>query len=80
MVLHANGSVVGFENGLNGNDYHFKDTLSPLMTVWKNGEVLSPQAATFDEAQGNLVLDYLQEIQVSIKTEEKETHLTLELT
>jgi len=50
MVLHANGSVVGFENGLNGNDYHFKDTLSPLITVWKNGEVLSPQAATFDEA------------------------------
>ncbi|MDA0195439.1 MAG: hypothetical protein O2887_05460 [Bacteroidetes bacterium] len=79
MILNAQGNVVGFENSLNGQDYHFKDTLSPVMTVWKNGEVLSPQAAIFDAAQGNLVLDYPQEIQANIKVQEKETHLTLEL-
>ncbi len=76
IVLDQSGNVVGFED-LSGQDFHFKDTLSPLMSVWIGDEVLLPTEAILEEE--NLTLKYKDDLFARINVAEKESHLTLEL-
>jgi hypothetical protein len=77
LTLDNSGNVVGFEDAATGMDYHFKDTLAPILSIWSGEEKLMPRKATFTE--GLLSLEFSTSIKAEIKVEEKESHLTLEV-
>jgi hypothetical protein len=78
LSLNDEGRVTSFKDVSTGLDYHFKDTLSPIMSVWVGNEVLLPQEVSRDH-QKNLVVKYPEDIFAVIVVEEKRSHLTFEL-
>jgi hypothetical protein len=78
LTINKNGSVVQLANDVSGINYHFNDTISPLLSVRVDNELLLPIEASLEEQQ-IIALKFNEQITAHIKIEEKESHLTLEL-
>ena len=73
------GNVAGIEDRINGIDYHYQDSISPVMSVWTKSDQLTPLKSSFNEDIAVLTLVYEQGITVEIKVEQKPSHLVLEV-
>lgn len=58
-------------------DYLSKDTISPLITIKKDSVIIFPVAAHLEEDK--LVFEFIDDIKIRVKFEEKPTHITFEL-
>jgi len=79
LSLNEQGQITAFTETVTGVNYHFKDTLSSILSIWKNGEAIHPQHAAFDPATKDLSLSFPGDHIARVKVEEKESHLTFEL-
>jgi len=60
-------------------NYHYKDIISPMMSVWIAGKAIMPRKAKFDSGKNVLTLAYPGDIEANILVQQKESHLVLEL-
>lgn len=78
IAINKTGSIAQLTNEISGTNYHFNDTISPLMSVKIGNEMLLPIEASLVDEQ-IISLKFNEEITAQIKVEEKQSHLTLEL-
>jgi hypothetical protein len=78
MGISEQGAVLDFTDVRSGQDYLAKDSGSALLSLRINGEVIPPRSATIEDDILRLTFD--DNVQADIRIEEKDTHLTFELT
>ncbi|GAB5522793.1 MAG: hypothetical protein Roseis2KO_06650 [Roseivirga sp.] len=79
ISLNDKGQVTGFIDISSDLDYHFKDTLASILSIWKNGVAIHPQAASFDKESKYLTLTFPGDQNAEVRVEEKASHITLEV-
>lgn len=79
ISLNNQGQVIAFTDNSTDLDYHYKDTLSSLLSIWKNGRDIHPQNAKLDSDTRILSLTFPGDHTAAVKIEEKESHITFEL-
>lgn len=79
LSLNENGQIIAFNDNASDLDYHFKDTLSSILSIWKNGEAIHPQTASFNEQEQHLKLVFPGDHSAEVRVEEKSSHITFEL-
>lgn len=77
--LNKKGEIIGLRDISSGLDYHFKDTLAPILSIWEEGEVVRPESASFKEDTRILSLVFPGDGLAEIRVEQKDSHITLEL-
>jgi hypothetical protein len=77
LRINSSGKISALIDKKQQRDYLFANSPSPLLQVRSADELLSPQAA---QLNGNLLaLDYTEDISLTVKYEEKSSHLTFEI-
>lgn len=79
LSLNEKGQVLAFNDNASDLDYHFKDTLSSILSIWKNGEAIHPHTASFNEQEKRLSLVFPGDHLAEVLIEEKGSHITFEL-
>lgn len=79
IELNAQGQVTAFLDNTNNVDYHFKDTLASILSIWKNGEAIPPKESAFNSNEGVISLSFPENHQAEILVVNKGSHITLEL-
>jgi len=78
LEINNTGSLTKIADELSGVNYHFNDTISPLLSVRVKNQLLLPIGAKLDDQQ-IITLEFNGQITAQIKVEEKGSHLTFEL-
>lgn len=78
LSLSETGQVLEMTDLQKGENHLSADTLTPLLSIRVAGQILQPERA--EMVDGNIQLFYSDAISASIAVEEKNTHLTFELT
>lgn len=78
VSIGKNGFVTELSDVKKSADYLAPDTIAPLLSCRVNGKMIYPVAAIFED--GILTINFENDLSANIKVEEKETHLTFEIT
>ena len=76
LEINNTGSLTKIADELSGVNYHFNDTISPLLSVRVKNQLLLPIGAKLDDQQ-IITLEFNGQITAQIKVEEKGSHLRL---
>ena len=79
MTIDSRGMVTGMSSTASEKNYHYKDRISPIMSVWMGGKAIMPRKAKFDSGKNVLTLAYPGDVEANILVQQKESHLVLEL-
>ena len=79
MQLDERGYLAHLLDLRSGHDYLAQDTIAPLLSIRHNGELLYPEALSFQEQDGLLSLSFPQGLSAKIIVDEKSSHLAFEL-
>lgn len=79
LSLNEKGQITGFTDTSSELDYHFKDTLAPILSIWEEGEAFYPESASFDQGTRVLSLTFSAGRNAEIQVEQKNNHFTFEL-
>ena len=79
ISLNDQGQITSFTDKSNNVDYHHKDTLSSLLSIWKNGKAIHPLSASMDDDSNNLSLTFPDGHAAIVKVVEKASHISFEL-
>ncbi len=80
VSISKDGLITKFEDIENGVNYMPNKAENHLMSIRIDNEILHPQSVEFVESEGILIVAYKPDIKAKIKVEEKDKHITLELT
>lgn len=78
LTINNEGSITALVDESSGVNYHFNDTISPLMSVMVDNQMLLPMEASLGSPE-KITLKFNEQITAEIKIEEKGSHLSLEL-
>jgi hypothetical protein len=78
MRIGEQGAILDFTDISSGQDYLAQDSASALLSLRIDGEVIPPRSASMEG--GILRLTFDDNVQAEIRIEEKDTHITFELT
>ncbi len=79
LSLNDQGQITSFKDISTNFDYHFKDTIAPILSIWQDGVAIQPKSASFEEDTRILSLVFPRDGLAEIRVEEKGSHITLEL-
>ncbi|MFC2097009.1 hypothetical protein ACFLSI_01615 [Bacteroidota bacterium] len=79
LSINNEGSINKFIDTNTGINYLSEDTISPLMSIQVDGEMLMPEEANYDKNTEIISLKYQGNIDAGIHVSKKDSHLVFEL-
>ncbi|MCE7992692.1 MAG: hypothetical protein HEP71_11960 [Roseivirga sp.] len=80
LGLNKKGEITAFRDITASLDYHFKDTLSSILSIWQDGVAIQPESASFVENTKILSLEFPGDRKAEVLVGQKDSHITFELT
>ena len=79
IIIDGQGLLSSIKDVTSGKDYLARDSISPLLSIRKDSMIYFPIKAEFNNAENNIVLDFVDSMTAVVKVEMKTTHINFEL-